>query len=321
MKAIQISKYGGPDVLKLETLAEPQPGPEQVQIALKAAGVNFIDIYRRRGEYPVDTPYIPGLEGAGIIEALGPGVSDFKPGQRVAFTSQPGAYAEKITVDVNRLIPLPDELSFEEGAAFPLQGMTAHYLLHEFRSVRAGTTVLVHAAAGGMGQLLVQWAKHLGARVIGTTSDEKKAQSARLAGCEEVILYTQTDFAQEAKILTAGKGIDLIIDGVGQATFNSNLAAAASRGTIIIYGAASGPADPIYPNELQRKSLTICGGSLFNYLLTREELLMRANAVMEGIKSGWLKLNIEHILPLDKAKEAHTLLESRQSTGKIVLVI
>jgi NADPH2:quinone reductase len=321
MKAIQIEQPGDSTVLKLQDLPKPVPAAGQALVRLHAAGLNFIDIYRRRGHYPVKLPYTPGLEGAGIVDSVGDGVTVVKPGDRVAYTGQPGAYAEYSVVDAQSLIPIPEDLSWEQAAAFPLQGMTAHYLINEYRVPKKGDTVLIHAAAGGMGLLLVQWAKHLGARVLGTVSSAEKAAMAKQNGADEVILYTETNFVDEVKRLTDGKGAHLTIDGVGKTTFTANLDAAAKRGTIVIFGQASGLAEPLAPNDLQKKSLTVSGGSLFNYLDTREELLMRANDVLEGIRKGWLKLNIGKVFPLEQAKEAHEALESRNSIGKIILTI
>lgn len=321
MKAIQITQYGDPEVLKIKEAQIGKPGHGQALVRIEAAGVNFIDIYQRRGTYPVKLPFIPGLEGSGVVEAVGEGVKNVKPGDRVAYVHEPGSYAEQCLVKAEYLIPLPSDFSFEQGAAFPLQGMTAHYLLHEFRKVKANDIVLIHAAAGGMGLLLVQWAKHLGAKVIGTTSTEEKAKIAKEAGADEVILYTKQDFPTEVIRLTHGHGADLIIDGVGKTTFPGNLEAAALRGNIVIFGAASGPADPISPNVLMKRSLTVSGGSLFNYILNTEELLRRAKAVIEGIQKGWLKLRIDHAFPLEKATEAHKKLEERKSSGKILLTI
>lgn len=319
MKAIQIKEFGGPEVLQLEEMPIKQPGKGQALIDLKAAGLNFIDIYQRKGIYPEPLPYIPGLEGAGIVEAVGVGVQNVKPGDRVAFVHTPGAYAEKTLVQADQLIPLPSSLSFEQGAAFPLQGMTAHYLLHEFRKVQPEDTILIHAAAGGMGLLLVQWAKHLGARVLGTVSTEAKADLAKKAGADEVILYTKQDFPKEVNRLTDQKGANLIIDGVGKTTFMGNLKCAALRGHLVIFGAASGPADPILPNHLMKRSLTISGGSLFNYILSVKELIMRSKAVIEGLEQGWLKLYIDQVFPLKEAGQAQEKLESRKSVGKILL--
>ncbi len=319
MKAIQITEYGGPEVLKIREVQIGKPSNGQVLIHVEVAGVNFIDVYQRRGTYPVKLPYIPGLEGSGVVKAIGEGVTNVKPGDRVAYVHEPGCYADENLVKAEHLIPLPSEFSFAQGAAFPLQGMTAHYLIHEFRKIKANDNVLIHAAAGGMGLLLVQWAKHLGARVLGTTSTEEKAKIAKEAGADEVIIYTKQDFATEVKRLTNGHGADLIIDGVGKTTFPGNLEAAARRGNIVIFGAASGPADPISPNVLMVRSLTVSGGSLFNYILTTEELMNRARAVIEGIQMGWLKLRIDHTYPLEKAAEAHQRLEERKTFGKVLL--
>jgi NADPH2:quinone reductase len=321
MKAIRVNQFGGPEVLHLEEIETPTPGPGEARVRLRAAGVNFVDVYQRRGNYPVPLPCTPGREGAGVVDAVGPGVSEVRVGDRVAYSGIPGSYAEASVVPADRVLPLPDDLSFEQGAAFPLQGMTAHYLIHEYRRPEPGGTVLIHAAAGGMGLLLVQWAKHLGARVLGTVSTQEKARAAREAGADEVILYTQQNFVTEVQRLSAGRGVDLIIDGVGKSTFAGNLEAAAVRGHVVIFGAASGPADPVVPNALMPRSLTISGGNLGNYTRTREELLRRAQDVVEGIRAGWLRLNVGQVLPLTEAAEAHRLLEGRHSTGKIVLTV
>ncbi len=319
MKAIQMSQVGGPEVLKIAEVEIGKPQKGQALVRIEAAGVNFIDIYQRRGTYPTKLPYIPGLEGAGVIEAVGEGVFHVKIGDRVAYVHEPGSYAEQALVNAEYLIPLPAELSFEQGAAFPLQGMTAQYLLHEFRKVKPNDIVLIHAAAGGMGLLLVQWAKHLGAKVLGTTSSEEKAKIAKDAGADEVIIYTKQDFAKEVQRLTNNHGAELIIDGVAKTTFPGNLEAAALRGNIVIYGAASGPADPISPNVLMAHSLTISGGMLFNYITTKEELTIRSKAVIEGVQQGWLKLRIDQTFPLENAAEAHQKLEDRKTSGKVLL--
>lgn len=322
MKAIRVEKLGGPEVMKLEDIAPiEEPGPGQAVVRVVAAGVNFADVGQRRGTYPRQVPFTLGLEGAGVVESVGPEVANVKPSDRVAFTGIPGAYAEALVADASRLIPLPDDFTFEQGAAFPLQGMTAHYLIHEFRKPKAGDFVLIHAAAGGMGGLLVQWARHLGATVIGTTSSEEKARTAREAGAEHVIVYTDEDFVAETKRITNGHGADLIIDGVGKSTFKGDLEAVAIRGNIVVFGAASGPGDPISPNVLMGSAVTVSGGSLQNFIRTREELMRRANDVIAGIRQGWLKLNIAAVLPLEQANEAHRLLESRQTQGKLVLSV
>jgi NADPH2:quinone reductase len=319
MKAIQITQYGEPEVLKLQEVQIGKPGKGEALIKIEVAGVNFIDIYQRRGTYQVELPYIPGLEASGIVEAVGEGVTHVKPGDRVAYVHEPGSYAEKCLVKADMLISLPSSVSFEHGAAFPLQGMTAHYLIHEFRQIKPSDTILIHAAAGGMGLLLVQWAKHLGAKVLGTTSSEEKAKIAKEAGADEVIIYTKQNFVDEVKKLTDGHGADFIIDGVAKTTFPGNLEAGALRGNIALFGAASGPADPISPNILMKKSLTVSGGSLFNYILNREEILKRANAVLEGIQQGWLKFRIDEVFPLEKASAAQQKLEDRKSSGKILI--
>lgn len=321
MKAIRVAETGEAEALHLAEIETPEPGSGMARVRLAAAGLNFIDVYHRRGYYPMTLPFTPGYEGAGIVDAVGEGVTQVRPGDRVAYVGPIGAYAEYAIVPAEMLTLLPESLSFVQGAAFPLQGMTAHYLLHEYRKPKPGDVVLIHAAAGGMGLLLVQWAKHLGARVLGTTSTAQKAEIAREAGADEVILYTEQDFVAETMRLTDQQGANLIIDGVGKTTFAGNLEAAAVRGQIVIFGSASGPADPIAPNALQRKCLTISGGNLFTYVQAQEERQMRANAVLEGLLAGWLTLRIDHVLPLSEAAEAHRLLESRASVGKIVLRI
>jgi NADPH:quinone reductase len=324
MKAIRISQHGDPSVMQLVEIPQPQPGPGEALVRVRAAGVNYADVYFRNGAagIPIPFPYTLGMEGAGTVEAIADGVSDVKVGDRVAYsTRQLGSYAEYHAVKAPALAPLPQDFSFEDGAAAILQGTTAHYLLHEFYPIKRGSTVLVHAAAGGMGLLLVQWLKHLGAVAIGTVSTEEKAKIARAAGADHVILYTQLDFAEEAKKLTGGKGVDYIIDGVGKTTFTKNLDALRVRGWATIFGMTSGPADPISPNVLAPKSLTISGGALFNYTATREELLRRSSDLFTGLREGWLKLRVEHKFPMAQAAEAHRLLEGRKTTGKMILTV
>lgn len=319
MKALMVREYGGPAVLRYEDVSISPPGSGQALVRIKAIGVNFIDIYERRGEEPVELPFIPGLEASGIVESVGQDVEVVQPGDRVAYTGQYGAYAEASLVQADRLVPLPDSLSFEHGASFPSQGMTAHYLLHEYRQLKAREVVLIHAAAGGMGLILVQWAKHLGCVVIGTVSTEEKSKIAYEFGADHVIIYTQQDFVAETKHFTNGHGADLIIDGVSKTTFLKDLEAAAFLGHIVVYGEASGLPDPVSPYELQKKSLTVSSGLLSHHTRTRDTLLKRANAVLEGIKAGWLRLRTEHVYSLASASEAHRLLEGRRSTGKIIL--
>jgi NADPH:quinone reductase len=275
MKAIRIEEYGGPETLRLRNLELPDPGPGEAHVTFRAAGPNFVDVSLRRGEYPSSLPFTPGYDGAGIIDAVGEGVKEFKPGNRVAYTGHLGTYAEASVVPASKLIPLPDDLSFEQGAAFPQQGMTAHYLIHEYHLPKPGDTVLIHAAAGGLGLLLVQWAKHLGARVIGTVSTEAKAQAARAAGADEVILYTRQDFVAETKRLTHDLGADLIIDGVGKATFTGNLEAVAVRGHVVIHGFANGLPDPIQPLSLIWRGISISGGMLGHFTHARRIAVAR----------------------------------------------
>jgi NADPH2:quinone reductase len=322
MKAIKISSYGDAGVLMFsDSEPEPTPSAGKVLVKIHAAGVNFVDIYQRRGTYPVKLPFIPGLEASGVVQAIGEQVTEFRPGDRVAYTGHLGSYSEYTTIDSSRLILLPKELSFVEGAALPLQGMTAHYLIHDFREPKKGDTVLIHAAAGGVGLHLVQWAKHLGAVVIGTVSTEEKARLAREAGADHVVLYTKQDFVSETKRLTKDRGADLILDGVAKSTFTGDLEAVALRGHIVVFGSASGPADPVLPNSLGAKSISVSGGTLGNFIATRDDLIRRSGDVLNAIKEGWLKLHVNHVLPLAEAGNAHRLLESRQSTGKIVLKV
>lgn len=323
MKAIRVRQAGDTSVLKLEEVSKPIPRKGQALIKLKAAGLNFIDIYMRKGDpsVPVPMPFTPGMEGAGTIEAIGEDVNEVKLNDRVAYAGSLGSYAEYALVKASQLIPLPPEISFEQGAALALQGMTAHYLVHDYVSIKPKDYVLVHAAAGGVGLLLVQWLKHLGANVIGTISSSKKAEIASKAGAALVINYTEKDFVEEVRKLTQGRGVDYIIDGVGKTTFLKDLEAIRNRGSICIFGFSSGPADPISPNILQSKSIRLCGGNLINYITERSELLRRAHDVIKGIQEGWLKLNIDHIFNLDQAAEAQKLLESRQTTGKVILKI
>ncbi|MFZ4395498.1 MAG: quinone oxidoreductase family protein [Kiritimatiellia bacterium] len=322
MRAIQVTSYGDTSVLKLRDAAPtPVAGDGEALVKVYAAGVNFVDIYQRQGRYAVGVPYIPGLEGAGVVQAVGENVSDFRCGDRVAYTGHLGSYSEYVAISTDKLIQLPHGMSFAEGAAFPLQGMTAQYLLHEYRKPKSGDVVLVHAAAGGVGLLVVQWAKHLGAMVIGTVSTAEKAIAAREAGADHTILYTSQDFVAETKRLTNGRGAQLIIDGVARSTFTGDLEAAAMCGHVVVFGASSGPADPISPNALMPRCLSVSGGTLFHFAATREDVARRSSDVLNGLKEGWLKLRIDHVLPLAEAEKAHRLLESRQSIGKIVLTV
>lgn len=319
VKAIIAGRTGGPDVLDLQEIELPAPAEGEALIRHEMIGVNFTDVYQRRGFDPVPVPFTPGLEASGVVEAVGPGVSAVKPGDRVAYARWRGSYADAAIVPVSSLIPLPDEVSVEQGAAFGMQGITAQYLVTEFRRPESGDTVLVHAAAGGVGLMLVQFAKHLGARVIGTVSTPEKAEAAREAGAEDVIDYTRRDFAGEVLDLTDSYGADLIVDGVGKATFDGDLKAVATRGHIVVFGAASGPAESLRPGDLVGRSRTVSGGNVADGIGTHEKLLARAGEVLDGIEHGWLTSRIHTILPLGEAAEAHRLLESRGSIGKILL--
>jgi len=320
MKSIQATAFGGPEVLTIVDVPVPTPKAGEALVKLAAAGINYTDITLRNGKRPGATvPFSPGVEGAGTVEAIGAGVTDVAPGDRVMYAMAPGSYAEYACVPAATLVHVPADMDIFEAAALPLQGFTAHYLLHEFRKVGPGSTVLVHAVAGGVGLLLTQYATHLGARVIGTTSSTEKAAKAKAVGAHDVIIYTKTDFAEEVKKLTDGTGVDLILDAVGKTTFPGDMQAAKTRGNIVIYGGASGPADPVSPNSFSAKGLTVSGASLPQYIATRADILRRADDLMAGIKAGWLKLSIERIFSLEEAGEAHRLLESRATSGKLLI--
>jgi NADPH2:quinone reductase len=325
MKAMQISEYGGPDALTLHDLALRKPASGQVRVRIMMAGVNFVDINHCNGKHPQRLPFVPGVEGAGIVDEVGEGVHEVAPEDRVAFLSleeppkyDPGAYAEACLVSAKDLVRLPDSMSFEQGAAVLAQGITAQYLIKEARQIKAGETVLVHAATGGVSMLLVQWARHLGAHVIGTVSTEQKARVAREAGAHDVIISTEQNFVTEVQRITNGQGAHLILDAVGKDTFPGDLEAVARRGNIFLYGSNSGPIEPFAPGILQRRALTVSGGSIINFVQSREEFLGRANDVFSAVQEGWLKSRIQ-VLPLLRAADALRLLESRKSMGKVVL--
>jgi NADPH2:quinone reductase len=321
MKAIQVQKPGGPEVLTLVDLPVPKPRPNEAVVNLSAAGVNFIDIYFREGRYQAAFPFINGQEGAGVVSEVGGEVKSLKPGDRVAFTGRLGAYAEYLAVPEDRLVRVPEGMTDQQAAACMLQGMTVHYLVHDTFPLNKGDTALVHAAAGGVGLLLVQMAKQLGARVIGTVGSEFKAKLAREAGADEVILYAQQDFEAETKRITAGKGVDVVYDGVGKATFDKDLNVLRPRGYLVLFGGASGPVPPVDPLILSQKgSLFLTRPTLVNHIATREELEKRASDVMNMITAGKLKLRIEHTYALKDAAQAHRDLESRKTTGKLLLI-
>jgi NADPH2:quinone reductase len=321
MKAIQVKQTGGPEVMELVELPVPEPKANEAVVKLAASGVNFIDVYQREGRYKVALPFTPGQEGAGEVVAVGSDVKSVKSGDRVAWTATLGSCAEYAVVPADRLVPIPAGVSDQQAAATMLQGMTAHYLVYDTFPLKRGETALVHAAAGGVGLLLVQMAHHIGARVIATVSTEEKAKLARDAGADEIILYTQVDFEAETKRLMSGKGVDVVYDSVGKTTFEKGLNILRPRGMMALFGGSSGAVPPFDPIILTQKgSLFLTRPSLGNYIATREELLARSGAVFGMIGSGKLKLRIEHTYPLAEAQRAHRELEGRKTTGKLLLI-
>ena len=321
MKAIQVKQVGGPEVMELKEMLVPEPKANEAAVKIVASGVNFIDVYYREGRYKAALPFIPGQEAAGDVVAVGSGVTSVEVGDRVAYTMVLGSYAEYATVAADRLVKIPDGVSYQQAAGTMLQGMTAHYLSHSTYPLKKGETALVHAAAGGVGLLLTQMAHNIGARVIATVSTEEKAKLAREAGADEVILYTQVDFEGETKRLTGDKGVDVVYDSVGKTTFEKGLNILRPRGYMVLYGGSSGPVPPFDPIQLSQKgSLFVTRPSLGNYLATRKELEQRADAVFGMIASGKLKVRIEHLYPLQEAPRAHRDLEGRKTTGKLLLL-
>jgi NADPH:quinone reductase len=320
-RAIRIEKTGGPEVMKFAEVEVPKPDKGQALVRVEAAGVNFIDIYQRSGLYKLDLPFSLGQEGAGVVEAVGPGVAEVRVGQRVAWTGVMGSYATQALVPAARLVVVPEGVSSKTAAAVMLQGMTAHYLTHDTFPLRAGHDCLIHAAAGGVGLLFCQMARKLGARVIGTAGSAEKAQLARKAGASEVIEYRTADFEAEVKRLTDGKGVHVVYDSVGKDTFDKSLKSLRLRGMLVLFGASSG-AVPAF--DLQRLaaggSLYITRPTLVSYIVTREELLARAGAVLGMVQKGELEVKIEAEIPVAEAAKAHELLASRKTTGKVLLV-
>ncbi len=319
MKAIRVHQTGGPEEMKLEDVPVPEPGAGQARVRLHAIGINFIDVYHRTGLYKQPLPFTPGGEGAGVVTAVGPDAS-VAVGDRVAWAGGTGAYAEEAVVAADRLLPVPQGLEWEEAAAAPLQGMTAHYLATDTYRVKAGDTVLVHAAAGGVGLLLVQLAKAKGARVLATVGTEEKARLAKGAGAAETILYKETDFAEAVKVLTDGRGVQAVYDSVGKTTFDGSLDCLAVRGTLALFGQSSGIVPPIDPARLAAKRLYLTRPTLWSYTVTRDELLARARDVFDWIGNGVLKLRIHRALPLADAAAAHRMLEARETVGKLLRV-
>ena len=321
MKAVCIHQFGGPEVLQYEEVPTPTPGPGQVLVKLAAAGLNYIDVYQRTGHYSNTLPYTMGLEGSGTVAAVGPQVTSFKAGEPVAYTGVPGAYAEYALVPAESLVRMPAGLDVTVGAAAMLQGMTAHYLAYTTYPLKPGDSCLIHAAAGGVGLLLVQMAKQCGARVFGTVSTEEKAALAREAGADEAILYTRQDFETEVKRLTNGHGVNVVYDSVGQTTFEKSLNCLKPLGYLVLYGQSSGPVAPFDPAVLSAKgSLFLTRPSLFHYIADRVSLEKRAGDVLSWIASGQLKMRIELTFPLANVAEAHRSLEGRKTTGKVLLI-
>jgi NADPH2:quinone reductase len=321
MKAIQVKQPGGPEAMELAELPVPQPKANEAVVKLAASGVNFIDVYFREGRYKAPMPFVLGQEGAGVVTAVGADVNSVKAGDHVAWTGLLGSYAEYACVPADRLVSVPSGVTDQQAAAAMLQGMTAHYLSHDTYPLKRGETALVHAAAGGVGLLLVQMAHHIGARVIATVSTEEKAKLARQAGADDVILYTQSDFEAETKRLTGGKGVDVVYDSVGKTTFEKGLNVLRPRGFMVLFGGSSGAVPPFDLIALSQKgSLYVTRPTLGHYIATREELLARSSAVFGMIAAGQLKLRIEHTYPLAEAERAHRDLEGRKTTGKLLLI-
>jgi NADPH2:quinone reductase len=321
MKAIQIQKTGGPEVLTLVDLPVPKPQANEAIVKIAASGVNFIDVYVREGRYPAQLPFVDGQEGAGTVTEVGSEVKSLKPGDRVAYSNVLGSYAEYAAVPEDKLVKVPAGLDDHQAAAAMLQGMTAHYLVYSTYPLKRGETTLIHAAAGGVGLLLVQMAKNIGARVIGTAGSEEKARLAKDAGADDMIVYTKQDFEAETKRLTGGKGVDVIYDGVGKSTFDQDLNLLRPRGYLVLFGGASGAVPPFDPIKLSQKgSLFLTRPSLMHYVATREELERRAGDVLGWIAAGKLKLRIEHKYKLADAQQAHRDLEGRKTTGKLLLI-
>jgi NADPH2:quinone reductase len=321
MKAVRVEQFGGPEVLKIEEVPLAEPGEGEARVKIEVIGVNFLDIYQRIGRYQGTLPFILGQEAAGTVDAVGPGVTEVKPGDRVAYAGVQGSYAEYAIVPAWRMVPIPAGVDLEQAVAAMVQGITAHYLAISTYPLKDGDTALVHAAGGGTGQLLVQVAKHCGARVIGTVSTEEKAGLARQAGADEVILYTQTDFEAEVKRLTDNAGVEVVYDSVGKDTFDKSLNCLKRRGYMVLYGASSGAVPSIDPQVLNAKgSLYLTRPFIGHYTANRAELLGRANDVLNWIAAGELKVRIDKTFLLTEVAQAHRYLEDRQSKGKLLLI-
>jgi len=321
MKAIRIHKYGGPEVLTNEEVGIPEPKAGEARVKIEAIGLNFIDVYQRTGLYQQPLPFTLGREAAGTVDAVGPNATEVKVGDRVAYAMEPGAYAEYAVVPTWKLVPVPAKLDSRTAAATMLQGMTAHYLTHSTYPLKQGETALVHAAAGGVGLLLIQIGKRRGARVIGTVSTEEKARLAKAAGADEVILYSQVDFGAEVKKLTGGAGVHVVYDSVGQSTFEKSLDCLRPRGCLALFGQSSGPVPPFDLGKLATKgSLFVTRPTLLHYMSDRSELLDRSSDLFDWIAAGQLKIRIDKSFPLAEVAEAQRQLEARKTTGKVILI-
>jgi NADPH:quinone reductase len=321
MQAIRVSATGGPDALQLEDIPIPEPGPGQIRIKVEAAGVNFVEIYQRKGQYTLPLPFTPGGEAAGRVDAVASDVSSIEVGARVAAMDARGSYAQYTLIQADQAVPLPEGVNAEVAAAVMTQGITAHFLAHSVFKLEAGQTALIHAAAGGVGQLLVQIAKKRGARVIGTVGSVEKAQIARDLGADEVILYNETDFEAETKRLTNGVGVDVVYDSVGRTTFEKGLNVLKPRGLMALFGQSSGPVAPLDPQILNAKgSLYLTRPTYKHYIATREELLWRAQDIFGWIAAGELRVRIDKTFPLAQAPAAHQYLEDRKTQGKVLLL-
>jgi NADPH2:quinone reductase len=320
--AIRVHEVGGPEVLKWEEVEVGDPGPGQVRLRQEAAGINFIDVYHRTGLYPQPLPFTPGVEGAGVVEAVGPGVANVKKGDRVAYAGPIGGYAEERLIGADKLVSLPEGIDAEQAAAALLQGMTAQMLLRSVFPVSKGDTILVHAAAGGVGLIMCQWASALGATVIGTVGTEEKAELARAHGCAHPIVYSKQDFVAEVQRITGGEKLPVVYDSVGRDTFLKSLDCLKLRGMMVSFGNASGPPDPIAPGLLAQKgSLYLTRPTLFHYTATREELEQRAGELFEMLESGKVRIEVRQRFPLSDAADAHRGLEARRTSGSTILTI
>jgi len=321
MKAVRIHTHGGPDVMRVEEVPAPEPGPGEARVRLAACGVNFVDIYQRLGQYRLTLPVTLGQEGAGTVDAVGPQVSEVRVGDHVAFANVMGSYAAYVVAPAWRLVPVPSGLDDRIAAAVMLQGMTAHYLAHATYPLKPGDAALIHAGAGGVGQLLVQMAKRKGARAIAPVSTDEKAEIARSVGADDTVLYSRTDFEVEVKRLTAERGVNVVYDSVGKDTFEKSLGCLARRGMMVLYGQSSGPVPPVDPQVLNAKgSLFLTRPTLHHHIQTREELLARAGDVLSWVRSGALRLRIDRDFPLAHAADAHRYLQDRQTKGKVLLI-